>query len=235
MSLEDCLSCVLWVAVGFALDTVNHNILLKKLNYYAPLGITTRRFQLYLNDRMQLMCQSSKKHLGYDFPKELVLGLIFLYYLLLILMKLLNLAQFIILLMTPVIFFEQSLKMISKHINRDLKLVVKWIRVNKFSLNISKTELVLIKSKNNIIAKDLNFHVSGQKIKHSFYIRLELAFIKTRKETKSQKQSATLKSCSFSKKRTQDNRFQNTSITFWLHIQRKSRKTWRYSTICLPH
>ena len=163
---------------------------------------------------MQLMCQSSKKHLGYDFPKELVLGLIFLYYLLLIFMKLLNLAQFIILLMTPAIFFEQSLKMISKHINRDLKLVVEWIRVNKFSLNISKTELVLIKSKNNIIAKDLNFHISGQKIKHSFYIRLELAFNKTRKETKSHKQSTTLKSYSFSKKSTQDNRFQTTSITF---------------------
>ena len=40
----------------------------------------------------------------------------------------------------------KSMKKIYKHINRDLKLVVKWIRANRLSLNTNKTELVIFKS-----------------------------------------------------------------------------------------
>ena len=40
-----------------------------------------------------------------------------------------------------------------------------WLRANKISLNASKTEIVLFKSKNKSkITKHLNFRISGQKI-----------------------------------------------------------------------
>ena len=66
---------------------------------------------------------------------------------------------------TNLILTDKSMKMINKHINGDLKLVVQWIRANRLSRSTSKTELVIFKSKNKIITKHLNFRISGQKIK----------------------------------------------------------------------
>ena len=63
------------------------------------------------------------------------------------------------------------MKKINKHINRDLKLIVQWIRVSKLSLNTSKAELVIFKPKNKIITKHLNFWISGQKIKPSLQVK----------------------------------------------------------------
>ena len=50
-----------------------------------------------------------------------------------------------------------------KHINKELKLENEWIRANKLSLNVSKTETIIFKSKNKNITKCLNFRMSGQK------------------------------------------------------------------------
>ena len=62
---------------------------------------------------------------------------------------------------------DNSLKKINKHINRYFKLTTDWIRANELSLNASKTEIVLFKPGNKKITKQLNFGVSGQKIKQS--------------------------------------------------------------------
>ena len=64
-----------------------------------------------------------------------------------------------------------SLKKIKKHISKYLKLTADWIRVNKLSLNASKTEIVLFKPRNKKITKQINFCVSGQKIKQSSQVR----------------------------------------------------------------
>ena len=42
---------------------------------------------------------------------------------------------------TNLIPTEKSMRKINKHINRDLKLVVEWIRANRLYLNTIKTEL----------------------------------------------------------------------------------------------
>ena len=55
----------------------------------------------------------------------------------------------------------------NKLINHDLALLVQWLQANKISLNASKTELVLFRPKGNAITKNLNFHISGEKIKLS--------------------------------------------------------------------
>ena len=68
---------------------------------------------------------------------------------------------------TNLILTDKSMKKINKQTNRDLKLVVQWIRANRLSLNTSKTKLVVFKYKNKIITKHLNFRISGQKIKPS--------------------------------------------------------------------
>ena len=59
----------------------------------------------------------------------------------------------------------------NRYINRDLKLVVEWITANKLSLNTSKSELVIFKSRHEYITKHFNFRISGQKIQPSSQIK----------------------------------------------------------------
>ena len=68
---------------------------------------------------------------------------------------------------TKLLFINLSLKMINKLINHDLVLLVQWLRANKMKLNAGKTELVLFRPKGNAITKNLNFSISGEKIKLS--------------------------------------------------------------------
>ena len=55
-------------------------------------------------------------------------------------------------------------KSLNKLVNRDLKHLSQWIQSYKLSLNGSKTEIIIFKSKQKTITKQLNFRVSGQKI-----------------------------------------------------------------------
>ena len=68
---------------------------------------------------------------------------------------------------TNLLFINKSLKMINKLINHSLALLVQWLQANKISLNTSKTELVLFRPKGNAITKNLNFRISGKKVKLS--------------------------------------------------------------------
>jgi len=44
-------------------------------------------------------------------------------------------------------------------------MLVHWLRANKISLNAKMTEIILFKSKDKNIYKNLNFRLSGQKLK----------------------------------------------------------------------
>ena len=73
---------------------------------------------------------------------------------------------------TKFIRTDKSIKKINKHINRDLKLVIEWIRANKLPLNSSRTGFEVLKSKNKIITKPLNVCIiSSQKIKTSSQVK----------------------------------------------------------------
>ena len=58
---------------------------------------------------------------------------------------------------TNILLTEKSLKKMNRYINRDLKLVVEWIRANKLSLNTSKTELVIFKPRHKKLLNILTF------------------------------------------------------------------------------
>ena len=59
---------------------------------------------------------------------------------------------------------SSSLKDINRKINCTLKSIAEWLKANKISLNSGKTELVLFRSKDKKITKNMNFRISGQKI-----------------------------------------------------------------------
>ena len=146
---------------------MNHTILLKKLPHYGIRGV---RFQSFLEDRKQFTSvqgnKSAEKLIKYGVPQGSVLGpLLFMLFIndqhkAVEFSSIHHFADD-----TNLLLIDKSLKKINKHINRDLKLTVDWIRANKLSLNASKTEIILFKPRNKKITKQLNFHVSGQKIK----------------------------------------------------------------------
>ena len=117
-------------------------------------------------------CQSSKKYLKYGVPQGSAFGpLLFI----LFINDLYKTVEFSSVCHfaddTNLILTGKSKEKINKHINRDLKLVVEWIRANRVSSNASETELVIFKSKNKIITKHLNFCICGQKIKLSSHVK----------------------------------------------------------------
>ena len=65
---------------------------------------------------------------------------------------------------TNILYASSSLKDINKKINHDLSNLVQWLRADKISLNLSKTEIVIFKSQSEQITKHLNVRLNGQKI-----------------------------------------------------------------------
>ena len=48
---------------------------------------------------------------------------------------------------TNLLYLGKSIKKLNKLINFDLRNLLYWLRANKISLNIKKTELIIVKSK----------------------------------------------------------------------------------------
>ena len=65
---------------------------------------------------------------------------------------------------TNFLYVSHSSKNLNKTVNFDLSNIVQWLRANKISLNINKTEIVVFRSPTRQIYKNLNFRISGQKI-----------------------------------------------------------------------
>ena len=65
---------------------------------------------------------------------------------------------------TNILYVSSYLKDINKKINNDLSNLVPWLRANKISLNVSKTEIVIFNSHSKQATKHLNFCLSRWKI-----------------------------------------------------------------------
>ena len=65
---------------------------------------------------------------------------------------------------TNITFSHKSLKKFNKFINHGLSLLVQWLRANRIPLNTGNIEIILFRTKNKKITKNLNFRISEQKI-----------------------------------------------------------------------
>ena len=61
---------------------------------------------------------------------------------------------------TNILYVSSSLKNINKKISHDLSNLIQWLRTNKISQDISKTEIVIFKTHSKQITKHLNFRLS---------------------------------------------------------------------------
>ena len=138
-------------ACGFlkkAFETVDHHILIKKHECYGVRGISNKWFASYLNKRKQFVSINGYKSNLADakcgVPQGLTLGpLLFLIYIndLHVAIKYCEVHHFAD--NANLLIVNICVKSINKEVNYDLKNLSNWLKTNKISLNVSKTELVL--------------------------------------------------------------------------------------------
>jgi len=132
-----------------AFDTIDHNILLHKLEYYGFRGIVLDWFKNYLSNRKQFVsyntCESELKDVICGVPQGSILGpLLFILYINDI-TNTSNVLEFILFADdTTILFSHKNIESQIYFVNEQLKEVSNWFKANKLSVNASKTNYMLL-------------------------------------------------------------------------------------------
>ena len=122
-----------------AFDTVDHEILIKKLDNYGIRGIANKWFKSYLSNRYQFVSINGKdsdvKPVKHGVPQGSVLGpLLFLLYINDLHNSIKHSTTRHFADDTNLLIVNSSLKQLKKYINLDLKYLSTWLKANKISL-----------------------------------------------------------------------------------------------------
>ena len=135
------IGCGDFVDLQKAFDTVDHQILLAKLNHYRIRGVSNDWFKSYLSNHNQYVSingfDSGLTSINCGVPQESVLGpLLFLLYIndLNQAIKFCKVHHFAD--DTNLLCLSNSIRKLNKLVNTDLKHLVNWLNANKISLNV---------------------------------------------------------------------------------------------------
>ena len=161
--------CGIFIDLEKAFDTVNHDILCNKLNYYGLRGNVNKLIQSYLTNRKQTVSingqDSETRDVACGVPQGSSLGpLLFLIYI--------NDFRFCLSQTetghfaddTYILFGNKKLKTIETVMNTELKRVSSWLHLNRLSLNEGKTELIIFHSKRNFPQTEFSIKLNGIKL-----------------------------------------------------------------------
>ena len=152
-----------------AFDTVDHQILLAKLNHYGIRGVSNDWFKSYLSNRSHYVSingyESGLAAINCGVPQGSVLGpKLFLLYIndLNQAIKFCKVHHFAD--DTNLLCLSNSIKKLNKLVNADIKRLVNWLNANKISLNVKKTEMIIFKSKQKKFEGDLKMKLCGKRL-----------------------------------------------------------------------
>ena len=147
-----CIADGVFTDLQKAFDTVNHRILCDKPAYYGFGGKSLNLIKSFLNNRKQFVSingfESSKLNIACGVPQGSTLGpLLFLIYL--------NDLRFCLNKSssnhfaddTCLIYASKNVKTLETDLNTDLKATSEWLKANRLSLNIKKSQLIIFHSK----------------------------------------------------------------------------------------
>ena len=153
-----------------AFDTVNHKILLTKLQYYGIRGVSNDWFASYLSNRRQFVSlngiNSDYQTITCGVPQGSVLGpLLFLLYIN-DMPKCSNILEFHLFADDTNLFLNNpNIINLETDLNTELEKVSQWLYANKLSLNIDKTSFVVFHSPQRRILHNMNLRISNTSIK----------------------------------------------------------------------
>ena len=156
-------SCGIFVDFQKAFDTVNHEILLKKLDHYGFRGAVNDWFRSYLTDRKQKVVingfESSSKFLHHGVPQGSVLGpILFLIYINDLNQCIKYCTTYHFADDTNLLNISKDYKTLKKQVNYDLFNLHKWLTANKISLNEGKTELIYFRKSGTAPVLNIKLH-----------------------------------------------------------------------------
>ena len=174
--------CGIFIDLKKAFDTVNHKILLTKLEHYGVRGVALEWFASYLTGRKQFVSfngeSSDLKEISCGVPQGSVLGpLLFLLYI----NDLPNVSEklnfFLFADDTNIYYESNDLQNLEKVVNNELKHLSLWLKVNRLSLNINKTNFVIFHSNQRRLHHNVTLKLDRKAICQKDYIKYLGVFV----------------------------------------------------------
>ena len=173
--VEGNIGCCTFVDLQKAFDTVEHNILLAKLEHYGICGLAVECFRSYLTNRKQYVSisghESGLASVLYGAPQGSVLGpLLFLIYI----NDLNQAVKFCKVHFsddTNLLRFNKSVAKLNKLVKQGMKNLTVWLNANKISLNVEKTEPVPFKHQRKKLDTEIKIKLNRKQLYPSQSVR----------------------------------------------------------------
>ena len=163
------LACSIFIDLQKAFDTVDHEILLDKLQNNGFRGMFNDWLRSYLTGKHQFVHVAGKcspyRTVNHGVPQGSVLGpLLFLIYINDLPNSLYSGQPYIFADDTGLSYIQHNPKALQKRLNIDMKLLLKWLKANKISLKVAKTEIILFKHKLKSIKFQFKIKRDGKRL-----------------------------------------------------------------------